>query len=274
MLSSGSDSYTWDARNHLVSTLSGAGFQYDPFGRRTARTISGATTNYLYEGLNPVQELSGGTPTANLLTGSIDEHFTRTDSAGARNFLTDPLGSTVALVDSSGMVQTQYTYEPFGNTAVSGTASANPYQYTGREDDGTGLYFYRARYYSPTLQRFVGQDPAGFVGGANVYAYVGNAPTEFLDPLGLDKNDPLKKAICSALGRGALSHNIPFLNIPVRTTGSITVGPINVTTTGDVSVVVPLFPYPSPFNLGLGTDTSIGAPPGPLRYFRWGWEGI
>jgi RHS repeat-associated protein len=186
MLSTGSDGYTWDARNHLVSTLSGASLQYDPFGRRVSKTISGATTNYLYDGLNPVQELSGGTPTANLVTGpNVDEHFLRTDSSGPANFLTDPLGSTVALADSSGAVQTTYTYEPFGNTTAAGAANANPYQYTGRENDATGLYYFRARYYSPVLQRFTSQDPIGFLGGdANLYAYVWSSPTDFIDPLG------------------------------------------------------------------------------------------
>jgi uncharacterized caspase-like protein len=68
-----------------------------------------------------VQELSGGTPTANLLTGlGVDEYFTRTDAAGVRNFLTDALGSTVALADGSGTVQTEYGYEPFGGTTTSG----------------------------------------------------------------------------------------------------------------------------------------------------------
>jgi len=64
MLSSGTDGYTWDARNQLVSTLSGASFQYDTFGRRVSKTISGSTTNYLYDGVNLAQELSGGVPTA------------------------------------------------------------------------------------------------------------------------------------------------------------------------------------------------------------------
>jgi len=80
------------------------------------------------------------------------------------------------LVDGSGTVQTQYTYEPFGTTTVSGQANANPNQYTGRENDGTGLYYYRARYYHPGLQRFISEDPIGFAGGdTNLYAYVGNA---------------------------------------------------------------------------------------------------
>ncbi|MGB8681728.1 MAG: RHS repeat-associated core domain-containing protein, partial [Candidatus Binatus sp.] len=67
--------------------------------------------------------------------------------------------STLALTDSSGTQQTSYTYDPFGNSAATGQASANPYQFTGRENDGTGLDYYRARYYSPSLQRFIAQDP-------------------------------------------------------------------------------------------------------------------
>lgn len=94
----------------------------------------------------------------------IDQQLSRTDSAGARYPLTDALGSVIALADSIGTLQTQYTYEPFGKTTVTGSSSANNYRYTGREDDGTGLYFYRARYYSPSLQRFISEDPIGFGG--------------------------------------------------------------------------------------------------------------
>lgn len=116
----------------------------------------------------------------------IDEYFQRTDSAGARDYLTDILGSTLALTDSSGTSQASYTYEPFGNTTTSGASSTNPFQFTGREDDGTGSYFYRARYYSPTFQRFVGQDPIGFRSGdTNLYSYVFNSPLNWTDPSGL-----------------------------------------------------------------------------------------
>jgi RHS repeat-associated protein len=136
-----------------------ASFAYDPVGRRSRKTINGAATGYLHDGANPTQELSGTTPTANLLSGGIDEHFTRADPTGQRTFLTDALGSTIALTDPSGAVKTSYTYEPFGKTTASGETNANPSRYTGREDDGTGLYYYRARYYHPGLQRFISEDP-------------------------------------------------------------------------------------------------------------------
>ncbi len=153
--------------------------------------VGATTTNYLYDDLNPVQEIRGGVPIANLLGGlGVDEIFTRTDASGTANFLTDALGSTLALADSTGTIQTQYTYEPFGNTIASGQANANPYQYTGRENDATGLYFHRARYYNPSFQRFISGDPIGFNGGINLYAYVGDDPIDFADPLGLGKKPP------------------------------------------------------------------------------------
>jgi RHS repeat-associated protein len=187
MTSDGTHSYAWDARNHLSQIDGGATatFTYDPFGRRVSKTILAAGTSFLYDGLNAVQELSGTTPTANLLAGYEDEYFQRTDAGGSRNMLTDALGSSVSLSDSSGAVQTSYVYEPYGNTTTTGSASTNTFEYTGRENDNTGLYFYRNRYYAPQLARFISEDPLGFKGGINIYAYVGDSPTNFTDPDGL-----------------------------------------------------------------------------------------
>lgn len=81
--------------------------------------------------------------------------------------------------------EAQYSYSPFGLTEVYGEQSDNPFQYTGRENDGTGLYYYRARYYDPQAGRFISEDPIGFVGGINFYSYVGNRPTYWIDPMGL-----------------------------------------------------------------------------------------
>ncbi|WP_157835386.1 RHS repeat-associated core domain-containing protein, partial [Xanthomonas sp. SHU 166] len=59
------------------------------------------------------------------------------------------------------------------------------YQYTGRERDASGLYYYRARYYAPSLGRFLSEDPIGLAGGVNPYAYVRGSPVVLTDPLGL-----------------------------------------------------------------------------------------
>lgn len=190
LISDGVNTYTWNARNQLASVngVVSASFQYDPFGRRVSKTMNGAT-EYLYDGLNPVQELSAnGTPMANLLAGGTDEYFQRTDSNGPANFLTDALGSTIELTNLAGASLVQYAYEPFGNTTTVSGSSLNPYQFTGRENDASGFYFYRARFYNPLLGRFVSEDPikAGF----NFYAFTGNNPVNFIDFLGLDKKPP------------------------------------------------------------------------------------
>jgi RHS repeat-associated protein len=189
----GTTTYTWDARGQLTGLSGGvsASFQYDGLGRRRGKTIAGTTTQFLYDGLNLAQELnSGGTPTANLLTGlGIDETFTRALSGGTETLLLDALGSTAALADGDGDVQTEYTYSPFGETSVSGTSSTNTAQFTGRDNDGSGLYYYRSRYYSPSQQRFVSEDGIGVSGGLNLYGYVGNAPFSWIDPLGQGPKD-------------------------------------------------------------------------------------
>jgi RHS repeat-associated protein len=192
LTSDNSRSYTWDVRNRLTATFGVGGsvsYQYDPFGRRTYKTVNGVTTNYQYDGQNLVREMTAGNvPTATFLAGlNIDEQFRRTDHGTntSNDFLTDALGSVLALTDGSGAVQTSYTYGPFGNTSQAGAASANPVQYTGRENDGTGLYYYRARYYDPKIQRFISSDPIGLAGGLNTYAYVENNPIAFIDPHGL-----------------------------------------------------------------------------------------
>lgn len=101
------------------------------------------------------------------------------------SYLADTLGSTVALADDSGALTTEYTYEPFAATSLSGQPSPNPFQFTGRENDGIGLYYSRARYLQTMHGRLISEDPIGISGGINLYVYVLNNPTRLKDPLGL-----------------------------------------------------------------------------------------
>jgi RHS repeat-associated protein len=212
----GTTTYTWNNRGQLASlskTGLSASFAYDGFGRRKSRTVNGATTSFLYDDANVVQELSGSTPTANLLTGlGVDETFSRTDSGGEKSLLADALGSTIALADAAGAVTTTYTYDPFGNATSSGATSSNAFQYTGRENDGTGLLALRARYYSPTLQRFLSEDPLGPTGvEPNAYAYVGNDPLTLTDPYGLCGSIPILDLINAIRGRCGGAEQVVIL---------------------------------------------------------------
>jgi len=200
--------YLFDARHRLTYVRQGTGlgavtiasYTYDAFNRRTSKTIAGtgAAVSFLYDGENPVQEAKGST-ISTILTGlGIDERFARDDASyGRTSFLTDALGSTVALTDSSQTVRQTYSYEPYGEVSTTG-ASTNPYQYTGRENDG-GLYYYRARYYSSGLKRFISEDPMGLSEGLNEYAYVYGNPIRFSDPEGLGLKDKAKDIACAIL---------------------------------------------------------------------------
>ncbi|HET8889243.1 MAG TPA: IPT/TIG domain-containing protein [Candidatus Angelobacter sp.] len=189
LVNDGTNTYTWDGRNHLVAITSAGGqiasFQYDPFGRRVTKTVGGQTTSFLYDFITPVEEFSGGTPITTLAGLRADETFLRNGANGPAYFLSDSLGSTLALLNANGTVETQYAFDPFGNTTGSGASSDNPYQYIGRENDGTGLYYLHARYYSPQLDRFISADPIGFAGGSfNLYTYSNNDPLNLKDPSG------------------------------------------------------------------------------------------
>ncbi len=205
LTSDGTSEYKWNARNQLTEITGGtkATFEYDPFGRRVSKTLAGTTTTVLYDGANAVQETKGSA-TANLLTGlSTDKTYARTTSAGTESLLTDALGSTIALAGSTGKAETTYTYDPFGNTTHEGTASENPFQYAGRENDGDGFYYNRARYYSPVATRFISQDPLGEAEGPNLYEYSGDSPVNMTDPFGTEysSSETVPRGECEAQKR-------------------------------------------------------------------------
>lgn len=187
--SAGDTVYTWDAMDRMIEINGPNGsarFSYDAFGRRIGKTFNGTTIQYLYDGEQSLAEMTGGAISVTYLTGlQIDEMLARYTDAGERVYLTDALGTVLALVANDGDVRTEYGYSPFGETIAAGDADVNSVQYTARENDDTGLYYYRARYYDPGLKRFIGTDPIGLASGnVNFYAYGAGNPQMFSDPRG------------------------------------------------------------------------------------------
>jgi len=192
--SSGTSNYSWDLENRLsaVNLPANGGtvsFAYDPFGRRIQKTTASGSTIYLYDGANVVAEYnSAGAVVASYAQGAgIDEPLAMRRGGYTAYYHADGLGSVTSLSGSTGQPVATYVYDSFGNTTPT-EGIFNPYRYTAREQDSeTGLYYYRARYYDPTIGRFLSEDPIGFGGGINRYSYVENSPTGSLDPLGLCK---------------------------------------------------------------------------------------
>jgi len=192
---SGTTSYSWDYytnRLNQVRLPAGAGtvtFRYDPFGRRIQKSGPLGTTNYLYDGKNLLEEVDNA---GNILaryteTRGLDEELSVLRSGTTSYFQTDGLGSATSFSNGAGALAKTYTFDGYGKQTASTGTLTNQFQYTGREfDSETGLYFNRARYYDPSVGRFISEDPVGFLGGINKYAYVLNRPINFSDPSGLD----------------------------------------------------------------------------------------
>jgi RHS repeat-associated protein len=181
--------YKWNARNQLTAITGAivASFAYDPFDRRVSKTINGITTKDLFDGPNVTQETIGSN-LANLLTGlGPDELLALTVGKATESYLTEALGSTIGLAGSTAKVQTKYLYGPFGTTKLIGSTSENIYQFAGRENDGDGLYYNRARYYSPTNARLISQDSfEQAANGTNLYLYTEDSPMNATDPYGTE----------------------------------------------------------------------------------------
>ena len=127
----------------------------------------------------------------------LDEPLMTYDGTGATTktwLYGDERGSITAAANASGALLAAYTYGPFGEPNVlTGVAL----RYTGqRLDPESGLSYYRARWYSPYMGRFLSPDPIGLDGGTHLYRYVGNDPINFVDPSGLQKQEPQSDDPC------------------------------------------------------------------------------
>lgn len=187
-LTSGVLTATFDVLNRMTqATLGGTtvDFVYDPNNRQAQKSVSSVDTGFLYDGVQLIAEYDGSTLEKRYIPGILpDEVLIKIESSTKTYFHKDRLGSVVAVTDASGDVLNIFKYGPFGETpSLTGT----PFGYTGqRYDAEIQSYYYKARYYSPGIGRFVSPDPIRFdAGDLNLYAYVGNDAVNVIDPSGL-----------------------------------------------------------------------------------------
>lgn len=197
--------YQYDALDRLVAARRNDSlivrYGYDALGRRIVkRTYTGATAGYLrmvYRGGQVAVETdSGGTATLAYTWGFGTDRLVavrRLSDDTTWYAVTDPLGSVRALSRRDGVWVASWRYRAYGAVldSAGGAPFALRYRWIGREYDvETGWYYLRARYYAPDVQRFVQEDPIGFVGGPNLYAYGDGNPTNGVDRDGLRKENP------------------------------------------------------------------------------------
>jgi RHS repeat-associated protein len=200
LTSDGRDSYVYDSENRLVSVSGGhtATLSYDPLGRLWQVAAPSGTTRFLYDGDKLVSEFDGaGTPLRSYVHGpGADEPLIAYEAATgwARRYLhADHQGSIVAIADDAGNPIAINAYDPWG---IPNEANYGRFGYTGQAWLGElGLWYYKARIYSPTLGRFLQTDPVGYKDDLDLYAYVGNDPITGRDPTGLAAANT-----CSRLG--------------------------------------------------------------------------
>lgn len=196
LLNDGAFTYIYNCENQLIQVKDAAGttdissYRYDAVQRQVQKTVGSAITNYYYSGWQRLADYDGTSLTLQnryVYGTGLDEILIQVPAAGSNTYYHHSNdGSVVATSNSSGAVVNRYSYSPFGESA---TLSGTTHGYTGqRFDSETGLYYYKMRYYSPKTGRFLQPDPIGYGGGLNMYCYVGNAPLNATDPLGLLAN--------------------------------------------------------------------------------------
>ncbi|WP_036288262.1 RHS repeat-associated core domain-containing protein [Methylosinus sp. PW1] len=194
----GAVAYGYDAESRLTSasaTSFTASYAYDARGVRKSKSVNGfATVTVTDESGRPLLDYDGSSGAVRqwmAQAGGAAGAVALLDPAGARRTLIpDIQGSVIASLDAGSGALTRQGYAPYGQTAGS-----FPFGYTGlRTDAETGLTNNHARLYHPVLGRFVQNDPIGYAGGYNLYAYVGNDPLNFTDPDGLVKDHPAAAA--------------------------------------------------------------------------------
>ena len=183
----------YNALNQLTETLTKnykVSFTYDAEGLRTGKTVNGEKTVYVWDGDQVVMELSkGGAVQKRYIRGNDLVYADKGENTEKTYYVTDMHGNVVQLLDESGNVTKTYEYDSFGNEVKPEKKDENPYRYCGEYyDKETEEVYLRARYYQPSVGRFITRDT--YTGESNeplslhLYTYCENDGVNAWDPSG------------------------------------------------------------------------------------------
>lgn len=191
--------YAYDYNNRLTS-ISGGGslleYLYTSDGKRVLSSRNGTQTRYLLDLSGEMEFVLAELTSSNVATRYYiygDGLLYSVDGAtGERLFYHfDPVGSTVAITDASGVVTDSFAYLPFGEMTGRTGPHETPFTYVGKFGvmrEGGDLYFMRARFYDAGAGGFIGEDPVrsdlSHAIALNKYTYALDNPLSFSDPKG------------------------------------------------------------------------------------------
>ena len=197
-LSSQTFTFTYDEKDQLVAVTSSAGvnnqYAYDPLGRRIRAVNSQGVRRFIYDGQNPLADISGddATPLYSLIyTPALDLDVLAgySESGQSRYYLRDGLNSVREVLGADAAPLAGYEYQPYGRIKAQSGVSESDFTFTGRRlEADSGLMYYRTRYYDPDIGRFLKKDSyAGQINdplSLHRYGYVHGNPVSHIDPTG------------------------------------------------------------------------------------------
>lgn len=264
-----STSYSYDFEDRLTQITTTnviASFAYDGLGNRLVRFVGGQTEHFVVDrsgGLSQVlvENTVSNTPVAYYVYGlGLVQRISAQGAVSIYHF--NVQGSTISMTDSIGLITDSYAYDSFGVLANTDGESPQPFRYLGRYgilDDGTELYYARARYWNPQLSRFLTKDPLTGKDSDgqsfNRYIYALNSPLSLFDINGLCPNS---SSIWSTINTTAYQEMLLLGNVTIGLFQGFVDGVSGIILLPEAAIVAAANPKAAVHNVWQGLQTDWG----------------